>query len=89
MQNYKLLSYAAVYWGYHIRGDLEKDNSFQTMVVKTFLQTPGKLESMNQIRLYLKFRWRRTSTGGTLLHVIAEDGLLMLLKYMYEIFKLS
>lgn len=88
LMKYKFYSYAAQYWGEHTRGDPENDDSIQTAIIETFFQTSGKLESMNQIRVFLKSRFRR-ATGRTLLHVIAEDGLLMLLKereYMYQSF---
>jgi len=91
LKKYKFYSYAAQYWGEHTRGGLENDDSIQAAVIETFFQTSGKLESMNQVRVCLKFPWRSLpkSTGRTLLHVIAEDGLSMLLKereYMYKRF---
>jgi len=89
LQTYKFNEYAAQYWAYHTRGNPEENDSVQTMVIETFLQLPGRFESMNEIREHLLRPWSDLRTRQTLLHVIAEEGLCFLFRkreYMYEYF---
>ena len=76
VRKYKFSRYASQYWADHVRGDAEGDKEIQNCIWVTF-RFASKRESMSQMKMYAESRWGEftLSTGGSLLHVIAANGL--------------
>ena len=71
LAQYAFSRYAARYWADHIRGD--EENQMNT-VLRVF-KSRGKRESMSQIEEYETRGSFRKSTGKSLLHIVAANGL--------------
>jgi hypothetical protein len=73
LEEYKLSSYTARYWGQHTRGVAE--STVQGDVFKIF-RSRGKRESMYQIKEYVESRkFIAPGMAVSLLHILAENGL--------------
>ena len=73
VKEYKFSKYAAQYWGYHTRGDSEKNESLREMVFGTFQsRNHGIVQSVYELRN--AWRFEHYDQNSTLLHLFAEEG---------------
>jgi hypothetical protein len=73
---YKFSGYASQYWADYIRGDPKGEEETQDTIFGTF-RSVGKRKSIAQMQIYTeRTGWKlKLSTGRSLLHVIAANGL--------------
>jgi len=84
VQKYKFSRYAAQFWGLHTRGEAEKYPCIQQAVL-SLLASENK-DSMLQLEAYASSSGGRMSfaKGQTLLHVIAQNGLATICKWVLD-----
>lgn len=74
VRKYKLCSYAAQFWGLHIKGEAETLPCIQERFFR-LLESDNKRMSILQIKSHAEEHGDYFTIGQTLLHVIADNGL--------------
>jgi len=81
LENYKFSGYAALYWGYHCRGEPERAPTIRDAIIK-LLASENKRNSISQIEAYLSLKDQNMESfgasfpqGDSILHLLAKNGL--------------